>query len=102
MEGGFDPSGKCPGAPTKSDVGVSQKSYFRPAPHSPSSPGLASSDFYLFETINRKPACLEFGTAEELFGEVTDATRVISNVALIDAVREWEHRLQECTDMEQD
>jgi hypothetical protein len=64
------------------------------APHSPSSPDLAPSDFFLFGYVKRKPMGYHAGSADDLFGRVLLILTEIPRGTLNGVFREWMTRLQ--------
>jgi hypothetical protein len=73
---------------------------FRPLPHHPFWAALAGADFYLFGPIKAERASSEFGSAEEVVSDVTDATSLILHVTLTNVFGEWEQRPQKCINVE--
>jgi hypothetical protein len=67
------------------------------APHSPYSPDLAPSDFYLFGYIKRCLAGLSFDDTDQLLATVEDFLEGIEKVTLQAIFLEWMDRPRKCT-----
>jgi histone-lysine N-methyltransferase SETMAR len=65
-------------------------------PHSPYSPDLTPSDFYLFAYIKRCFACISFDDADQLLAAVEGVLEGIEKVALHPIFLKWMDRLKKC------
>jgi hypothetical protein len=74
----------------------------RTAPHPPSSPDLAPSDFFLFGHFNRTLQGSEFDNAEELLDTVAKILSAISPETLLATFHQWMDKLHACIDDERE
>jgi hypothetical protein len=66
------------------------------APHSPYSPDLAPSDFYLFEYVKHQLQGHEFTEGAEIVSAISEILNQIPTDTLVDAFDDWMRRLERC------
>jgi hypothetical protein len=69
------------------------------APHSPLSPDVALSDFYLFGCVKHQLQRHEFTDGAELVSAISDILNQIPTDRLVDVFDDWIRRLEHCVDI---
>jgi hypothetical protein len=71
-------------------------------PHSPYSPDLAPSDFFLFHKMNIKLKRQRFDTVEEIQAETQTVLNILSKKHFQDAFQKWQKRWDQCVRSQRD
>jgi hypothetical protein len=88
---------QCQGAYLEANKRVPGENNLSGAPHPPSSPDLALSDFFLFGYIKGNLQRTESAKKDDLVAEIREVLNGIVGKVLKAVFVEWEKRMQTCT-----